>query len=151
MDFSSIQTIAVPIEKVWAYLADMDKVAACGPGFQSLEVLGPEHWKVLVAVKIGLINAKFTLDVTRPVLQKPDLIIVKVYGKAPGSAMQLEGRMQLIVISEGQTSMNWAARVVMSGMLARIGAQLMNNIAEKLTKQFFTCLSSRLQTAEVSE
>lgn len=37
MEFSGIQTISVPIEKVWAYLVDMKKVAACGPGFQSLE------------------------------------------------------------------------------------------------------------------
>jgi carbon monoxide dehydrogenase subunit G len=150
MEFSGTQTISIPIEKVWAYLADMDKVALCGPGFQSLQALGPEHWKALVAVKVGPINAKFTMDVRRTVLQKPDLIIVKVRGKAPGSAMELEGRMHLAVVDEGKTSMEWAAQVTVSGILAGIGAHLMNNMAERLTRQFFTCLKSRLQASGTS-
>src|SRR5437667_11899280 len=107
MEFSGTQTIAIPIEKVWAYLADMDKVAVCGPGFQSLEILGPEHWRALVTVGIGLIRAKFVVDVTRTVLQKPDLIVVKADGKAHGSAIEVEGRMDLVPVDEGQTSMNW--------------------------------------------
>ena len=151
MQFSGTQTISVPIEKVWAYLADIDKVAACGPGFQSLQALGPEHWKALVAVRIGLIKAKFTLDVRRTVLQKPDLLVVKVHGKAPGSAIEVEGRMRLQVVDEQQTSMDWAAQVAVSGMLAGIGAHLMNNMAERLTRQFFTCLKSRLQASEREE
>jgi uncharacterized protein len=150
MKFSGTQTITVPIEKVWAYLADMHKVAACGPGFQSLEKLGPEHWRALVTVGIGPIRAKFTMDVKRTVLQKPNLIVVKVYGRAPGSAMELEGRMQLTVVDEEQTSMNWGAQVAVSGILASIGVHLINSKAEKLTRQFFTCLRSHLQAAEVS-
>jgi uncharacterized protein len=43
MEFSGTETIAVPINKVWAYLLDVQKVAACTPGFQSLEELGEEH------------------------------------------------------------------------------------------------------------
>jgi carbon monoxide dehydrogenase subunit G len=150
MQFSGTQTISVPIEKVWTYLADMDKVAACGPGFQSLEALGPEHWKALVAVRIGLIKAKFTMDMRRTVLQKPDLIIVKVKGKAPGSAMEIEGRMHLTVVDKAQTSMDWVAQVAVSGIIASIGTPLMNNTAERLTRQFFTCLKSHLQASEIS-
>ncbi len=59
MEFSGTQTIAAPIETVWAFLLDVNKVAACAPGFQSLEVLGEEHWKAIVAVGIGPVKAKF--------------------------------------------------------------------------------------------
>src|SRR5262249_4908901 len=107
-------------------------------------------WKALVAVRIGPIKATFAMDVTRPVLQRPDLMVVKIRGKAPGSAMELEGRMGLRVIDEGRTSMDWDAQVTVSGMLARIGTGLMNTMAERLTRQFFTCLKSHLQDTEVS-
>src|SRR5689334_18564800 len=45
MEFSGTQTMAVPVQKVWAFLMDVQNVARCAPGFQSLEVLGEEHWK----------------------------------------------------------------------------------------------------------
>ena len=145
MEYSGTETIAVPIEKAWAYLADMHKVTTCGPGFRGLEELGPEHWKALVAIGIGPVKAKFTMDVTRPVLQKPDLIVVKVHGKTPGSVMELEGRMHLMMVSEKETNMNWVGRVAVSGMLASVGARLMNDMVERLIRQFFTCLKSHLQ------
>ncbi len=62
MEFTGTQTIAAPIEKVWAFLYDVNQVAACAPGFQSLEVLEDEHWKAVVGVGVGAVKAKFTLD-----------------------------------------------------------------------------------------
>src|SRR5262249_50311300 len=117
---------------------------------QNLERLEPEHWKALVVVGIGPIKATFVMDLTRPVLQKPDLMVVKVRGKAPGSAMEVEGRMALTMIAEKLTRMNWAAQAAVSGMLARIGTGLINTIAERLAREFFTCLKAHLQEAELS-
>ena len=150
MRFSGSETVAVSTEKVWAYLADVNKVLACAPVFQNLEVLEPEHWKALVVVGIGPIKATFVMDVTRPVLQKPDLMVVKVRGQAPGSAMEVEGRMGLTKVAEKQTRMNWSAQATVSGMLAMIGTGPINTIAEQLTREFFTCLKAHLQEAERS-
>jgi uncharacterized protein len=148
MKFSGTQTIAVPIEKVWVFLLDVNKVAVCAPGFQSLEELGPEHWKALISVGVGPVKAKFTLDVTRPELHAPDRMVVKARGKAPGSAVELQGEMNLIAVDAGQTRMDWSADVVIGGTLASVGARLMGSTAEKLTEQFFSCLKAHLQVPE---
>ena len=145
MEFSGTQTIAAPIDKVWAYLLDVNKVAACAPGFQSLEELGEEHWKAVVAVGVGAVKAKFTLDVTRPEMQEPEHMVVKGRGKAPGSAVDLSGDMHLTSVDAAQTQMDWRANVVVSGVIASVGARLMQGTAEKLTGQFFSCLKSKLQ------
>jgi uncharacterized protein len=145
MEFSGTQTIAAPIDKVWAYLMDVNKVAACAPGFQSLEELGEEHWKAVVAVGIGAVKAKFTLDVTRAEMQEPEHMVVKGRGKAPGSAVDLSGDMHLTSVDAEQTQMDWRATVIVSGTIASVGARLMQGTAEKLTGQFFDCLKSRLQ------
>src|SRR5881392_3159639 len=107
MEFSGTQTIAAPIETVWAFLMDVNKVAACAPGFQSLEVLGEEEWKAVIAVGIGPVKAKFTLDVTRPEMQEPERMVVKARGKAPGSAVEMAGDMHLTALEEDQTRMDW--------------------------------------------
>jgi uncharacterized protein len=148
MDFSGTQTIAVPIEKVWAFLMDVNKVAACAPGFQSLEVLGEEHWKAVVAVGIGAVKAKFTLDVTRPEMEEPEHMTMKGRGKAPGSAVDLSGDMHLTALEDGGTRMDWKAAVTVSGTIASVGARLMQGTAERLTGQFFNCLKSTLQAPD---
>jgi carbon monoxide dehydrogenase subunit G len=145
MEFSGTQTIAAPIEKVWAFLMDVNKVASCAPGFQSMEELGEEHWKAVVAVGVGAVKAKFTMDVTREELQVPEHMTMKGRGKAPGSAVDLSGDMQLATLDSGETQMNWKATVVVSGTIASVGARLLQGTAERLTGQFFDCLKTKLQ------
>lgn len=149
MEFSGTQTIAVPIDKVWAFLVDVNKVAACAPGFQSLEDLGDEHWKAVVSAGIGAVKAKFTMDVTRPEMHEPDSMVVKARGKAPGSAVDMSGNMNLTSLDDGsQTRMDWKATVSVSGTIASVGARLLQGTAEKLTGQFFDCLKTRLQASD---
>ena len=144
MEFSGTQTIAAPIEKVWAYLLDVNKVATCAPGFQSLEELEPEHWKAVISVGVGPVKAKFTLDVTRPEMREPELMVVKGRGKAPGSAVELSGTMNLAAVDTGETRMEWSAHVFGSGTIASVGARLLQGTAEKLTGQFFDCLKAKI-------
>lgn len=150
MDFSGTQTIAAPIEKVWAFLLDVNNVAGCAPGFQSMEVLGEEHWKAVVGVGVGAVKAKFTMDVTRPEMQEPSHMVVKGRGKAPGSAVDMSGEMSLTAVDGGQTLMDWKASVIVSGTIASMGARLLSGTAERLTGQFFTCLKTKLQAPDTA-
>jgi carbon monoxide dehydrogenase subunit G len=148
MEFSGTQTVAAPIEKVWAFLMDVNNVAACAPGFQSLEVLEDERWKAVVAVGVGAVKAKFTLDITRPEMQEPEHMTMKGRGKAPGSAVDLHGDMHLTSLESGETLMDWKATVTVSGTIASVGARLLQGTAERLTGQFFDCLKTKLQASD---
>ena len=150
MEFSGTQTLDAPEQKVWAFLMDVNNVAECAPGFQSLEVLGEEHWKAIISVGVGPVKAKFNLDVTRPEIQEPERMLVKARGKAPGSAVDVSGDMHLTVLSESQTQMDWKANVTVSGTIASVGARLINGTAERLTAQFFDNMKKRLQTWQES-
>lgn len=144
MEFAGTQTMAAPLQKVWEFLMDVNNVAECAPGFQSLEVLGDEHWKATVNVGIGPVKAKFVLDVTRPEIQAPERMMVKGRGKAPGSAVDLSGDMHLTPLSENETQMDWKANVVVSGTLASVGARLINGAADRLTAQFFETMKKKI-------
>jgi len=151
MEFSGTQTIAAPIDKVWAFLLDVNNVAECAPGFQSMEELGEEHWKALVAVGLGSVKAKFTMDVPRADMHEPEQMVVKARGKAPGSAVDMSGNMHLTALDGDQTRMDWQAQVVVSGTIASVGARLLQGVAEKLTGQFFDCLKTKLQVPDTTE
>jgi uncharacterized protein len=98
-----------------------------------------------MSIGVGPVKATFTLDVTRPEMQEPEHMVVKGRGKAPGSAVELSGTMQLSAIDSEHTSMGWHAHVVVNGTIASVGARLMNSTAEKMTAQFFNCLKTNSQ------
>ncbi len=148
MEFSGSQTIGAPIGKVWAFLFDVNNVAACAPGFQSMEELGEEHWKAIVAVGLGAVKAKFTMDVTRPEQQEPEHMVVKARGKAPGSAVDMTGDMRLASVDDQHTRMDWKATAVVSGTIASVGARLLSGTVERLTGQFFDCLKAKLEVPD---
>lgn len=148
MEFSGTQTMAAPILHVWTFLMDVQNVAECAPGFQSLEVLGDEHWNAIITVGVGPVKAKFSMDVTRPEIVEPERMVVKGRGKAPGSAVELTGDMYLTALNENETRMDWQAHVAVSGTIASVGARFMNSTAERLTGQFFDCLRKKLQVSE---
>ena len=151
MEFSGTQTISAPIDKVWAFLLDVNNVAGCAPGFQSMEELGEEHWKAVVGVGIGSVKAKFTMDVTRSEMHESEQMVLKARGKAPGSAVDLSGDMHLTALDGDQTRMDWQAQVVVSGTIASVGARLLQGVAEKLTGQFFDCLKTKLQAPNTTK
>lgn len=134
-----------PIEQVWNFLLDVNNVASCAPGFQSMEELGEEHWKAVITVGIGAVKAKFTMDVTRPEMEAPKSMVIKARGKAPGSNVDMIGDMNLTALDASQTRMDWNAHVTVSGTIASVGARLMSGTVEKLTGQFFDCLKAKLQ------
>ncbi len=146
MHFEDQLTINAPIRAVYAFFTNPHQVASCAPGFQSMEVLGPDHFKPKVGVGIGAVKATFTLDVMLTELREPEHAVVKGHGVAAGSAVDLSGAMDLVAESETVTRMNWSADVNVSGTIASVGARLMEGTARKLTAKFFDCVRQKVET-----
>jgi carbon monoxide dehydrogenase subunit G len=147
LEFSGTQTISVPIEKAWAYLLNVNKVAACAPGFQSLQEVAHERWQAVVSAAVGPMKAKFTIDLTRPEMQEPERMVVKGRANAPGTTVEVSGEMRLTTLTSDSTRMDWRASVEVSGALAGVGVQMLRGIVEKQTTQFFECLKKSVQAS----
>jgi carbon monoxide dehydrogenase subunit G len=143
--FEGQQTINAPIQTTWEFLMDPQRVAECAPGFQSMEVLSPEHFKPKVAVGVGSVKATFTLDVTLVGLRPPDHAAMTGHGVAAGSAVDMRSSMDLVADSDTATTMTWVMDVTVSGKIASVGARLLEGTARKLTAKFFDCLRQKLE------
>lgn len=146
MDFEGTQTIAAPIEAVWAFLMDPNQVGPCMPGYQSVEVVDDRNFKARVGIGIAAIKATFTLDIIMVELTPPNHARVTAHGVAPISAVDIESVMALSETDDGTTGMQWSAHVVVSGTMASMGARLMNGAAQKMTAQFFGCVKEKLES-----
>jgi len=145
MHFEGVQQIKAPAQKVWQFVLDPNKVAECAPGFKSMEILGPDHFKPTLSVGIGAVKATFTLDVMLEDVHETDHAGMRARGSAAGSAVDMKAAMDLSATSDTETQMKWSADVNVSGTLASVGARLLDGTAQRLTTKFFECFREKLE------
>lgn len=145
MDFSGEETITAPRQDVWNFLIDPHKATECAPGLQSVEVIDDSHFKCTVRAGIGMIRGNFNFDVKWANLEEPTHAEMVANGNAAGSAVQMNSTLDLEDAAEGATLMKWTANVRVSGKLAGVGGRLMNPVADRMTKDIFSCIRSKLE------
>lgn len=145
MEFSGTTEINAPRDKVWAFVIDPQQVGWCGPGVESIESLDETHYRARAKVGIGVIAARFNVNLELTEQQAPDRAVIKASGQAPGSAVDATGEMRLLGSPEGPTTMDWIATVTISGTIASVGARLIEGTANKMIKQTFDCMRDKLE------
>jgi carbon monoxide dehydrogenase subunit G len=150
MHFEGMIRIEAPREKVWSFLTDPEAVAECAPGVEKVEVLTPhEKFRVVSAVGLGTLKARFTTDVEWLGLEPPRLAQMKFRGTAAGSAVDGATTMTLSEAEKGTTELAWAAEVGLAGTLASVGSRLMAGVAKRMTDAFFVRVRKKIQGKKI--
>lgn len=145
MRFEGTLDIALARAEVWSFLTDPQRVAACAPDVQRLDVTDPTHFTVVVRTGVGPIKATFTMKVEFADLVPPERAVVLAHGQAPGSAVDMRNTMELSEDGPHRTTMRWSSDVNVSGLIASVGARLMQGAADKTTQQVFACIKRTLE------
>lgn len=146
MQFKGEITIAAPRDAVWEYVTDPVRVGRCGPGVDSIEVLGEDTFRAIAKVGIGLFRAKFTVDATFVERDAPNRAVIQARGNAPGSAVDAKATMTFTDGAEpGTTVMAYGADVMVGGAVASAGARLLEGTANKMIGQTFECMRRSLE------
>ena len=144
MQFSGTERIPASRQKVWQFLTDPQAVARCVPDVDSLEVVDPSRFKAQVKAGIGPVRGKFGFDITWKELSEPSHAHMSAQGKTPGSAVTVDSTMDLAETGENETDLTWKADVVVHGMIASVGARLLDGFAKKQAEQFFGCIRKQM-------
>jgi len=145
MEFSGAVDIPAPREQVFAFVIDPNRVGACGPGVESIEVVDATHFRAKAKVGIGFISARFVVDLEIAEQRAPDRAVIRAHGQAPGSAVDALGTMNLVDGDEpGTTTMLWAAEVNIAGTIASVGSRLIEGTANKMISQAFDCIRAKI-------
>jgi uncharacterized protein len=134
-----------PRDRVWAFLVDPQQVGWCGPGVEAIDEIDATHFRARAKVGIGVISARFTVDLELVEAEAPGRAVIKASGQAPGSAVEATGEMRLVGPAAGPTTMDWTADVAILGTMASVGARLIEGTADKLITQAFDCMRAKLE------
>jgi carbon monoxide dehydrogenase subunit G len=125
-------------ETVWGFLSDIDRVAACMPGVDSVEHLGDDHYRVRLGVQIGPIKANFRGQVVLYEMQPPERMLVRLDWKDQETASKArgEGAIELTDISAESTSVLVKGEVDLMGVLGKYGQGIADRKAAEIAEAF---------------
>jgi uncharacterized protein len=139
--------VALPVDTVWAYLLDVQKVAPCMPGAELTETVDDRNWKGKVVVKLGPVSLSFAGTVT---MTERDDAAHRVVLKAQGMEQRGKGAATALVTAwaesadGGGTRVRFSQDLTVSGAVAQYSRGMMQDVSGKLTKRFADCVHANL-------
>ncbi len=140
--------VSEPIDKVWAFLSDPNKVVVCVPGAKITEQVDATHYKGAISVKVGPSLTEYKGDVE--IVRKDDAAHqIEILGKGQdvrgrGSAsMKMTGKLRAIDAANTEVVSESELNIV--GILAQMGARVIQEVSNIMFEQFTTAFRERLQ------
>lgn len=136
--------VQIPLEQVWAFLQDVPRLAACVPGVEKVEEIGPEQYRGRLAVRIGPLSARFDGIVRITRREPPARLEAEIEGRdgASGSWAKAIFRGDLEPIEKG-TRLICEVNLALRGRLAQFGSTVFEATARRMIAEF----TQRLQEA----
>jgi uncharacterized protein len=150
MQIQNAFTVATPVDELWAFLLDVERIAPCMPGAELTETVGETTWKGKVNVKFGPVGMSFagTVEMT-----ERDDDAHRAVLRAKGMEQRGRGAATATVTSwlepadDGRTTVRMTADISLSGTAAQMSRGLLPEISRKLTQQFADCLETTIGEA----
>jgi len=137
-------------QSVWKALQDPELLAATLPGAKSLEVVGPDRYKVTADVGVG--SVKGTYDGVFAMTDKKDFESCVLSGSARGGAgsIEVEALSRLSDSNGGGTLLVYEAEAQVAGPIAGVGQRMIGAASKRMSNDFFKAIDGALTGAPVA-
>jgi carbon monoxide dehydrogenase subunit G len=147
-------TVAAPVDFLWDYLLDVERIAPCMPGAELTEVVDDRNWKGRLNAKFGPVSMTFAGTVT---VQDRDDAAHRVVLAAKGMEQKGKGAANATVTSwlepgseDSVTTVRMEADITLTGAAAQLSRGLLPEISKKLTQQFADCLQTSMAAEQTT-
>ena len=140
-------TVRTPVDRLWAFIQDVEGIAPCMPGAELTEVVDDRTWKGKVHVKFGPVQMAFSGTV---VMEERDDAAHRATLSAKGTEQRGKGVANAKVESwlepagDDGTTVHIRSDITITGAAAQLSRGLLPEVSKLLTKQFADCLESKL-------
>ena len=140
-------TVRTPVDRLWAFIQDVERIAPCMPGAELTEVVDERTWKGKVHVKFGPVQMAFAGTV---VMEERDDAAHRATLSARGTEQRGKGVANAKVESwlepagDDGTTVHIRSDLTITGAAAQLSRGLLPEVSKLLTKQFADCLEAKL-------
>ena len=147
-------TVHAPVDFLWSYLLDVERIAPCMPGAELTEVVDDKNWKGKLNAKFGPVSMSFAGSVT---VQERDDVAHRIKLTAKGMEAKGKGAANASVTSwledgpdADTATVKMQADITLTGAAAQLSRGLLPEISKKLTQQFADCLQESMAAAQTA-
>jgi carbon monoxide dehydrogenase subunit G len=135
-------------ERTWRALNDPQVLSRCTPGFQSMNVVAPDHYEGVVKVGIGSISGTYKgeMKLSDKVDQEKYTIVGE--GAGPIGTMNVTGNIELQEL-DALTTIIYSFEARIGGAVKGLAQRGLVPIAKYLIKQFFGSLAEELAAEKI--
>lgn len=147
MHLEGTSCLNAPVKRTWDFLSDPHNIASCLPGLEHLEVKDSQNFTVTLNVGISFVRGSFKFFFTLLDQTPPSHSRFEATGKGAGVSLKLATSIDLTDLGNESTQLNWNTDAELGGLLTEMSSSLIQNSANKFTKEFFDCLKQKLEAA----
>jgi uncharacterized protein len=144
VEFTGSQSIAAPRTAVWNALNDPAVLQRCLPGCQSIERTTGDEFRFVMLTAIGALRARFNGILRLTEANAPQSCVMVFEGKDPAMGFgKGSARVELQEVNNA-TELRYVAQAQLGGKLAQVGSRLIDNIAKKISDDFFVAFNKQV-------
>jgi uncharacterized protein len=149
MELTNDFRVALPVERAWAVLTDVEQIAPCLPGAQLQEVEGDEY-RGIVKVKVGPITAQYKGQATFLSLDADKHVaVLRAEGRETRGQGNANATITATLTPDGEgTAVAINTDLMVTGRVAQFGRGVLADVSAKLLDQFVADLEKTVLADE---
>ena len=154
LEISKTFTIDAPKQAAWDFLTDPYRVARCLPGAAITGKQDDQSYTGTITVKVGPVSAsykgKVRFEKLDPAAGTAEIVASGQDVKGKGGAdMRMQSRLR--EISPGKTEVSATSQVNITGILAQMGARMIQDVSDQMLQRFTQAMQAELGSASRAE
>jgi carbon monoxide dehydrogenase subunit G len=138
MIFDGKIDLAVPVDRAWDFLIDINKFSACLPGIEEVKQIDDKTFEGALVASVGPISGKFQFRATIVESRPPDQMVVRTEGtdSVTKSIVNADMTVDLRKLADDKTQMDYKADVKIKGRLGILGDMVLRATATLILQEF---------------
>ncbi len=154
MELTGDIVIGAARSRVWAALNDPQVLAACIPGCEAVEVVGPLEKTARVMIKVGPVRARFAGRILLADVVEAERCSMSFEGSG-GAAGMARGQSQVQLSDEStpgglHTRLRYTVQASVAGKLGQVGGRMIDAAAKQMADQFFGAFQAHVAPVAAS-
>ena len=142
------QLVPASQQDTWTALNDPEVLKACVPGCESITLVNPNEYQVLMVAKVGPVSAKFRGRLSLSDIKPPHSYSLAFEGQGGPAGFAKGGAQVKLLPEKEQTRLVYDVKANVGGKLAQIGSRLVDAAAKKVADEFFANFNKRMSVSE---